>query len=172
MLDPKRSDVAIKMLQKRLEQIEAKVKLGVGDAYALNFDSLTDEQKAQLRGKDGEDYILTPQDKIDIANMLSDVQGEKVVSKFTNEWDNDTAVYPYGTILIYSDYTIVGDINGSSYQVPAFKVADGTHRASVLPFTSAEHITRLAGALTIGVYTYDGSRDVNVPVYHGDYKEI
>lgn len=115
-------------------------------------------------------YQLTDQDKEDIANIVDDKNKGQTLSKFTAEWLNDTEIYPYGTLLVYSDYTTVGEADGSTHYVPAFKVADGEHTVQELPFTSAEHITKLDHSLTIGDYVYDGTEDVYVPVYDGSYE--
>lgn len=59
---------------------------------------------------------------------------------------------------------------------PRMKIGDGVHLPRDLPFLAGNmddiEAARVKGKLTFGnggVYQYDGSEDVTVPVYTGDY---
>lgn len=75
-----------------------------------------------------------------------------------SEWTlNPTFLPPEGSIVIYTDTSSI-------------KTGDGIHTVSELPYISAGTVTKLKHTLTFGAdqaYTFDGSKDVTVPVYMG-----
>lgn len=70
-----------------------------------------------------------------------------------------------GELIIYNAES--GQNIDSARRFPRFKVGDGVTTAPNLPFSTAQ---QLPHTLTFGSnqnYTFDGSRDVTVPVYLG-----
>lgn len=83
-----------------------------------------------------------------------------------------------GTILIYTDRTVVDGVN-----CPDIKIADGEKTVAALPFLTDRFMEsagidtsgdvpvfkgRLNHSITIGEHIYDGTADVNIPIYDGE----
>ena len=90
-------------------------------------------------------------------------------------WEQVTNYIPLlGEMIIYEP--------DSEHEYPRFKVGDGKNLPKDLPFAAdgipgfdPEHIVaeRVGHTLTFGnggIYQFDGSADVTVPVYSGDYQ--
>lgn len=97
------------------------------------------------------------------------------LAKSTQEWyDLDNEYIPMlGEIIIFTDYRADNGVN-----VPMFKVGDGVHSPSELPFSAASYATTSGTAdvakkvehqLHIGPHDYDGSAEVTVGIYNGSY---
>lgn len=89
----------------------------------------------------------------------------------TQDWydlvNNNTPYIPKsGEIVIFTDYRSVNGVN-----VPSFKVGDGVHNTTELPFVNTPYAEtsgtaeRVAHKLYIGPHEYDGSAEVHVGVY-------
>ena len=87
-------------------------------------------------------------------------------------WSSATNFIPrQGEIIIYNAET--NSDNPKARNFPRFKVGDGKTSVDALPFYSvdlAQQARSVQHTLTFGaggVYQYDGSADVTVPVYTG-----
>lgn len=99
------------------------------------------------------------------------------LAKPTQEWYDmgDSYIPKIGEVIIFTDN--MTDENGIN--VPMIKVGDGVHSPSVLPFSSAgyamksgiaETAKKVEHQLHIGPHDYDGSAEVTVGLYNGDYE--
>ena len=96
-------------------------------------------------------------------------------SKSTQDWYDlgDDYIPQFGEVIIFTDNRIE---NGK--YVPMFKVGDGVHSPSELPFTASSYAAtsgtsdvakRVEHQLHIGPHDYDGSAEVTVGLYNGDF---
>lgn len=115
-----------------------------------------------------------------------DTVKEGVKQHSTADWlDKKDNVYPAGTVLVYTDRTTVDGV-----PVADIKIANGISTVGELPFLSDSDVEKylknngvsvedgvivattfrgaLEHSLTIGPYVYNGSQDVEVPVYDGE----
>lgn len=99
------------------------------------------------------------------------------LAKKTQDWYDmgDSYIPKLGEIIIFTDNRT--DENGMN--VPMFKIGDGIHNPSTLPFSSAGYAmtagsadvaAKVAHKLHIGPHDYDGSADVTVGLYNGGYE--
>lgn len=102
-------------------------------------------------------------------------QDKKIHVKKTNEWYELNSTIPAdGEILIFSDHSTTTNENGDRVYVPDIKIGDGVHTIEQLAFISSGKVQtaiiaeRLKHSLTIGEYIFDGSENVEIPVYTGD----
>ena len=95
-----------------------------------------------------------------------------------------TFVPPENSLIIYTDASIRRDTLGNVIKLPGLKVGDGITTCINLPFLDAGTIMgltsneilvdKLPHSITFGAnqqYVFDGSEDVTVPVYLGDYRK-
>lgn len=95
------------------------------------------------------------------------------LAKTTQEWYSlgNTYIPQPGEVIIFTDNRTENGVN-----VPMFKVGDGMHNPSTLPFAAASYATssgvaeRVAHQLHIGPHDYDGSAEVTVGLYNGEYE--
>ena len=99
------------------------------------------------------------------------------LAKRTQDWYDmgDKYIPMLGEIIIFTDN--MTDENGMN--VPMIKIGDGVHNPSELPFLqvgyasvagTANVATKVAKQLHIGPHDYDGSAEVTVGLYDGDYE--
>lgn len=80
---------------------------------------------------------------------------EKILNDSTANWASKSNYIPdNGVIILYND-------------LPGVKIGDGTTTVDQLPFITANKVSHTLTFGNGGVYTYDGSADVTVPVYTG-----
>lgn len=72
-----------------------------------------------------------------------------------------------GEIIVYSDYRVTEEL-GVVKVFPAIKIGDGVSTVQNLQFIN--NTEKFAHSLTIGPYVYDGSADVRVNQYNGEYE--
>lgn len=95
------------------------------------------------------------------------------LAKATQEWYNMGSSYipMLGEVIIFTDNRTVNGMN-----VPMFKVGDGIHSPSELPFSDAGYAAvsgvadHVSHQLHIGPHDYDGSAEVTIGLYNGDYE--
>lgn len=95
------------------------------------------------------------------------------IAQRTQDWYNlgNNYIPKLGEIIIFTDNRTENGVN-----VPMFKIGDGIHNPSTLPFVSAGYAAaagvadRVAHQLHIGPHDYDGSAEVTVGIYDGDYE--
>lgn len=108
----------------------------------------------------------------DVSTLLN----KKIQSKTVEEWYEDGNYVPdAGEFIIFSDYKTMTNENGEQVYVPSIKIGDGVSNVVQLPFITSMEVEKakvaekLEHSLTIGTYVFDGSSDVEVPVYTGIY---
>lgn len=74
-----------------------------------------------------------------------------------------------GCVIIYSDYKQISQ-NGVMKNIPSMKIGDGVTPVDELCFTNQAPAASLEHALKIGEIIFDGTKDVEVPVYSGEIK--
>lgn len=126
--------------------------------------------------------VLDASGKIPTAQLPSGAMGSNnVISDTTANWDISEDVPDDTIILVYTDKQ-TSTIDGQSRYIPGIKVGDGIHLPRDLPFIDAGTLNgvsvdnivakQVGHKLTFGnggVFEYDGSADVTVPVYGGEY---
>lgn len=88
----------------------------------------------------------------------------------TEIWDAEGQDYVpgKGELIVYEDYAVDPE---TGENIPGIKVGNGTSLPVNLKFVNKDFEEKLQHKLTIGSYVYDGSEDVTVPVYLGDFIE-
>lgn len=79
-------------------------------------------------------------------------------------WLQNSSFVPFaGETIIYTA--------DATHPFPRMKVGDGSTTVGNLPFINAGSSEKVNHTLTFGngAYSFDGSADVTVPVYSGDY---
>lgn len=136
---------------------------------------MDNNQNKQYLDYEGLKYLLTllaTKDELDETNIK--VDNATPISHTTNEWEQvggDT-VPANGQVVVYSDYQTVVQPDGSIKNVPNIKIGDGVTPVTELSFIYHPYDpgqVKLQYALKIGPYTYDGSKEVVIPTYEGEY---
>lgn len=94
------------------------------------------------------------------------------LAKTTQTWyDLGNKYIPkLGEVIIFTDNRTENGVN-----IPMFKVGDGVHNPAELPFASSGYAAtagvanRVAHQLHIGPHDYDGSAEVTIGLYDGEY---
>ena len=134
------------------------------------------------KGAAGGIATLDASGKIPTSQLPSGAMGSNnVISDTTAHWDSAETVPDDTIILVYTDKETI-TVDGQEKTIPGLKVGDGIHLPRDLPFIDAGTLggadinnivaKQVQHTLTFGnggVYQYDGSADVTVPVYTGGY---
>lgn len=107
-----------------------------------------------------------------LVKYLKDVS--KIRVHTTDEWYSMGNFIPEaGEIIVFSDYQTqtIGDV---TVNIPSMKIGNGQDDIKNLAFMTvdvssrAQVAERLEHSLTIGEHSFDGSKDVYIPVYDGN----
>lgn len=123
-------------------------------------------------------YIINTKN-IENGNVVATLQPLEPIAMKTQDWYDMRNDYipQFGEIIIFTDYKQINEKN-----IPMFKVGDGVNNPTTLPFMAtdyavnsetaeiAEVAKRLEHKLTIGDQEFDGSSDVEIERYEGEYE--
>lgn len=126
--------------------------------------------------------VLDSSGKVPVSQLPAGALGSNnVISDTTEHWNSVQTVPDDTIILVYTDKEVV-TVDGQDRYIPGLKVGDGVHLPRDLPFIDAGTLNgvdvdnivakQVGHTLTFGnggVYQFDGSADVTVPVYTGGY---
>lgn len=154
---------------------------------ALKVITTTSNNLNKLQQVNGQMIFVSDEQKIyfDYKDERKPYSSTLIQKTFT-EWLNESdKVFPAGTILVYTDRTVV-----DGEYAPDIKIADGKTAVKDLPFTIERKIesvlegigfekredgtfvfqesAKVSHKLVIGDYSYDGSEEVVIPVYKGE----
>lgn len=85
-------------------------------------------------------------------------------------WNNNNIIPKLGELVIITDYTIKNE-NNKEIKIPGIKVGDGINYINDLPVVSSDSASKLSHTITIGNKVFDGSEDVVIDIYDGEYDE-
>lgn len=136
---------------------------------------------ASQKGAAGGVAELDANGKVPVAQLPSVAAGARIFAETTDTWNQSEDVPEERDILVYLDKATV-TVDGQEVGIPGIKIGNGTSLPRNLPFVDAATIDgiglndivakRVGHRLTFGAggeFVFDGSADVTVPVYTGEY---